>query len=51
MTYPVDNANPSMMGGKILNHWINMVRRQQKERVFRHIELDFDDREFWVDLV
>ena len=23
-----------------------MARRQQKERVYRHIELDFDDREF-----
>ena len=47
----MDKANPSMMAGKIFNHWLNMVRRQQKERVFWHIELDFDDREFRVDLV
>jgi hypothetical protein len=51
MTYPVDKANPSKLAGSTFNHWINMVRQQQKGRVFRHIELDYDDREFRVDLV
>ena len=23
------------------------IRQQQKERVYRHIELDFNEREFW----